>query len=147
VNGWVILVAGIVIGVAVVPVARTALYTLAWLTARTVTPRGCRVCDHAPKWNSGDRSNAAYLLGKLRHDLYVRSHRWHRDAWAVHRWNPQLVRSGSESWHRVDCAEHEFPDVTGPYADPAVAARVAREHELAQHAGAPLASVADPVRM
>lgn len=128
------------IGFAVLP----TLALLIWLATilislvvlRTIAPDGCLICDHRGKWKVGERSNAAFHLGNLRHDLLWRRRRWHRAAWRAHRWNAATWVGGSEQ-HAVECNQPgcETLDMRGPFSDIRAAVSVGEHHERARHNG------------
>ncbi|AUG29576.1 hypothetical protein CXR34_09020 [Microbacterium hominis] len=133
------------IGLAVLPataaLVKVAITLVSLFVLRTIAPDGCLVCDHRGSWKVGERSNAAYYLDDLRHDVLWRRRRWHGAAWRAHRWNSAWVDGGEE--HTVSCDRPgcEILGVRGPYSDRPIAAAVGRQHELACHSGSVTTSV------
>lgn len=48
----------------------------------------CFVCDEGFTCEIGDYTRLGIWFRSRRHNWFVRSRRWHRDAWAANRWNP-----------------------------------------------------------
>ena len=80
------------IGVAAVPVTAiivaVVLAVFLRATDKNIGAGGCLVCDEAFVCDTGDYTRLGIWLRSRRHNWFIRNRKWHRDAWARHRWNP-----------------------------------------------------------
>lgn len=132
-------VSSFLIGLAALPTLALTAWVAQWLvlmfTLRSIAPAGCHVCDHKGEWELGERVNAAFHFDDWRHTILWANRRWHRNAWAAHRWNQAWAPGGEQ--HRVDCNQPgcQFLKVAGPYSDLTAAVSVGKQHERARHGG------------
>lgn len=79
-------------GVAAVPVTVAAVAAVGALLYRTFDKNlglgGCHVCDQGFECEPGQYTRLGIWVRSRRHNWFICSQRWHRDAWARNRWNP-----------------------------------------------------------
>ena len=78
-------------GIAVRPVLKAATYFAVWSLTRTTGTGECLVCDHCRVTEIGQHRNIIVSLYRLQHRVFWSYRRWHREAWAVHQFNPRRV--------------------------------------------------------
>lgn len=150
-NGWLTFAIGVVTGFALVYVVPKLLWLILWMFSKTTREGSCQVCAHYPRWRTGEVRNLRYQWGLFAHDTFWSRRRWHREAWAQHRWNLSHSGEGLKWRHLIHCQVCEAPgddeedvspfevyrsfDQSGPYLTESAALPVARDHEVSLHGG------------
>lgn len=71
----------------------------------------CVVCDQAFTCDIGDYTRLGIWFRSRRHNWFIRNRKWHRDAWANHRWNPYRLPGVADSDSRGVVARRPKPHV------------------------------------